>query len=120
MSVRSISAIALLLLVAGCSSGSGTSSGPLPQCPAREAAKAGPGSIGSAYTFAALPSGSCASAPSCVLPVFGPCNNNSEYIGYPLNAYQCICTDMNWACSVMVQGGAVCTYDADAVAPDGH
>ena len=108
------------LAVSSCSSSStGSDSGPLPMCPARQAPKDAPPPLGQGYSYNALPSGACdSSEPKCSLPVFGPCFGNNEYVGYPLSEYDCECSGGAWSCVNAVQGGGVCGDDADAGASD--
>jgi hypothetical protein len=104
--------LGLVCAVAGCSTSSASTDGSLPNCMPSEPAPVGPpGAAALGYTYSALPSGACGSQGSCILPVFGPCNNDPEYVGYPLNSYECSCVSQKWACFLMVQGGSVCQAD---------
>lgn len=89
------------------SSGSTGDGGVAAQCATKGTPKQGPG-VGPAYTFADLPNGACTAEPSCGLNVFGPCFGNPDYVGYPLNVYQCDCTAGTWSCFVKFAGGSVC------------
>jgi hypothetical protein len=66
------------------------------------------------FTYGALPKGSCslASSPPCMLPVYGPCGNNPEYVGHPLNVYQCECSAGSWRCTIRSAGASICPMDA--------
>jgi hypothetical protein len=86
----------------------------LPQCSVHEDAAAVPNSMGFGFAYAALPAGQCSGA-SCTLPAFGPCGN-PDYVGYPVNQFECDCDDSHWNCRVIVQGGALCA-GADGSVP---
>jgi hypothetical protein len=99
--------VTVSLSVACAAGSSSSSSGALPECAAKGTPKQGAG-VGPAYTFSQLPSGACSSEPSCALSVFGPCFNNPEYVGYPLNGYQCDCKAGTWSCFVKNAGLSAC------------
>lgn len=108
MSIRVVFATLTTASLLACAAGTSSSStGALPECAAKGAPKQGPG-VGPAYTFSQLPSGACGGEPSCTLSVFGPCFNNPEYVGYPLNGYQCDCKAGAWSCFVKNAGASIC------------
>ncbi len=103
----------------GATSDGALGDGSLPQCSARTGVVNAFPPLGMGYTYAALPFGSCSGVANCTLPVFGPCFDNSDYVGYPLNQYECSCEDDKWSCEILVQGGGVCGNNVDAGMVDG-
>jgi hypothetical protein len=107
-----LAACLLALLSSGCKEDVGTggdAGAPFPTCPptAPETHKPDPAGF---YTYGALPKGSCnPSTPVCFLPVYGPCGSDPEYVGHPLNIFQCACVSGEWSCSIESAGASVCS-----------
>jgi hypothetical protein len=107
----------VVMCVAG-ACGKDASGGSVPTCAVTAPERHKPDTSGY-YTFAALPSGACASdAASCILPVYGPCWADPEYVGHPVNVYGCSCKAGAWECNVQSGRASICPF-MDGGADDG-